>query len=232
MRAKMPNQRYPNQRYLDVKAAVDNKGACPAGKLEQALYLLLQGNATDELVERAHDIYTHEFKREVLEAFLLVGTTAAEIRDIIRVAEAVTETYSYLFFDISVFADDLDIINYAYTYRASKFGRELKRFAIDLGRECLKIRVARGGYNIDANITQQGIRSTAFLMSQLVRVNQVDSGLANAALRWAQVGLRATNESESKDADAALAQLKMALETREETTNATQSGIPPEDILH
>lgn len=222
----------PNHRYLGVKAAIDAKEACPAGKLEQALYLLLQGNECDGLVERAYDVYTHEFKREVLESFLLVGTTPAEVFSIIRVPEAVTETYSYLFFDTSVFTDDLDVINYAYAYRASKFGRELKRFAVDLGRECLKIRISRGAYNISANVTQQGIRSTAFLMSQLVRVNQVDSGLANAALRWAQVGLRATEEGENKEADAVLEQLKMALETHEETTNLEQSGIPPEDILH
>lgn len=225
--------RTPNSRYLEVKAAVDAKEACPVGKLEQALYLLLQGNGTDELVARAYDVYTHEFKREVLESFLLVGTTPAEICAIIRVPEAVSEAYSYLFFDASIFTDDLDVINYAYTYRTSKFGRELKRFAVDLGRECLKIRISRGAYNINAGVTQQGIRSTAFLMSQLVRVNQVDSGLANAALRWAQVGLRATEEGEgNKEADAVLEQLRMALETREETTNLEQSGIPPEDILH
>jgi len=222
----------PDHRYLETKAAADKKEACPTGKLEQALYLLLQGNAPDELVARAYDIYTHEFKREVLESFLLVGASPTEICSVIRVPEAVTETYGYLFFDNSIFTDDLDVINYAYTYKRSKFGRELKRFAVDLGRECLKIRISRGAYNISAGVTQQGIRSTAFLMSQLVRVNQVDSNLANAALRWAQVGLRATEEGENKEADSLLEQLKMALETREETTSSERSGISPEDILH
>jgi hypothetical protein len=217
---------------LEIKAAADEKTACPSDKLEQALYLLLRENASNELVERAYDIYTHEFKREVLESFLLVGTTPEEINAIVRVPEAVTEVYAHLFFDTSIFADDLDIINYAYTYKHSKFGRELKRFAVDLGRECLKIRISRGAYNINTTVTQQGIRSTAFLMSQLVRVNKVDSGLANAALRWAQVGLRATEEKDSKEGDAVLEQFRMALETREETTSADQSGISPEDILH
>jgi len=222
----------PDHRYREVLALVEAKGACPAGKHEADLYQLLTGQAHSVAVERAHDIYTHEFKQETLEAVLLVDFEPDEIQEILQVPIAVTEIYAYLFFDASSFLDELDRTDYAYTYAKSLFGKELKRSAIELGKECLKVRLSKGSHIVDPVTVQNSVRTTAFMMASLVRINQVDSALANAALRWAQVALKAVENDDGIDESSAFERLKMTLQTREDATNEEQSGIPASEILH
>lgn len=224
-----------DHRYQLVLESVKSKTAPTDDLLARALYQHLvdadMAKAPFEVL-RAHDIYSHEFKREMMEACLLVGVTADEIEELLKVPEAVTRAYAHLYFDTSVFADDLDLVDYAYEYKGSKFGAELKRYAVDLGKECLKIRVSRGNYVAPPAIVQDGIRTTAYIMAQLVKVNQADSSMANAALRWAQVGLKAAeNVTERIDVDGQ-DNFRMALETKEESVDAQTSGIAPEEILH
>jgi hypothetical protein len=163
---------------------------------------------------------------------LLAGCTADEVLDVLRVPAAVTESYSYLFFDTTVFADELDLRDYAYTYAGSEYGADLKRYTVDLGKECLKVRLSHGNYSVSPMIVQDGIRSTAYMMAQLVKVNQADSSLANAALRWAQVGLKAADPEDNKSEDDAFSKIKFALESREDSVNEQTSGISPDQILH
>jgi len=143
----------------------------------------------------------------------------------------VSDAYSYFFFDADAFEDELDIISYAHEYKGSDFGAELKTYGVDLGKECLKVRLGRGTYNVHSIYVQDNIRSTAYMMAQLVRINRGDSSLANAALRWAQVGLRASEKDES-DTDTGVEQLRIALESKDETTNEEKSGIERGKILH
>jgi hypothetical protein len=222
----------PSRRYDAVVAAVSSKKACPPGKHEADLYDLLLKKSHSKEIERAHGIFTREYKREVLEAFLLSNASAEEIYSILGVSIKVTEIYAYLFFDTTVFSDELERIDYAYEYTKSSFGTELKRAAIDLGKECLKVRFSKGDYSVSPTVVQNNIRSTAYMMASLVRTNHLDSALANAALRWAQVGLKAVEEDIGADELGALEQLKITLETREEATNETQSGIAASEIFH
>lgn len=224
-------RKLPDHRSRSVRAAAEN-GKPPKGALEVGLYdLFLDKKKVPSAILSAHDIYAHEFKREVIEAFLLCGATPEEIKEILEVALEVTETYSYLFFDASVFENQLDVLDYAYEYGASKYGSELKRFAVDLGKECLKVRMSHGTYAVETGVVQKSVRSTAYLMAQLAHVNPADSGVANAALRWAQVGLKAATE-EIKEDSGGVADIQLALETRNETTDEEQSGISIDEILH
>ena len=222
----------PDHRHQEVLATVEAKGTCPADKHEADLYQLLAGQVHSATVERAYDIFTHEFKQETLEAVLLVGFEPDEIQEILQVPVAVTEIYAYLFFDTSAFLDELDKTDYAYTYSKSLFGKELKRSAVDLGKECLKVRLSKGRYVVDPITVQNSVRTTAYMMANLVSINQVDSALANAALRWAQVALKAVENDEGVDENSAFEQMKMTLQTREDATNEEQSGIPANEILH
>lgn len=222
----------PDHRYREVLALVEAKGACPEGKYEADLYRLLTKQPHGDTVKRAYDIYTHEFKQETLEAVLLVDFKPDEVQAILRVPAAVTEVYTYLFFDVSVFLDELDKTDYAYTYAKSSFGKELKRSAIDLGKECLKVRLSKGSHMVDPVTVQNSVRTTAFMMASLVRINQVDSALANAALRWAQVALKAIENDDDAEKSSELEQLRITLQTREDATNEEQSGIPASEILH
>lgn len=201
---------------------------------ERDLYAILSGKVTAKTsasVIRAHEIFSREFKRETLEALLLAGAGASEVEDVLRVPEDVTEVYRKLFFDTSVFEDELDIIDYAKSIPPDTFGGELKQFGVDLGKECLKVRLACGKYTVEPGIVLAGVRSTAYMMTQLAKINRADSSMANAALRWAQVSLRAVPEEEKAE-QAGIEKLQLALETRDETTDAEKSGIPKDEILH
>ena len=221
----------PDHRYRGVENAVDQKIRPTKKGVDQELYDLLIGRDVSFEVTRSYDIYTHEYKRETLEALLLVGAEAAEVEHVLRVPPGVTETYKTLFFDVSVFEDELDVIDYAKSIDIKTFGGEVKQFAVDLGRECLKVRLSGGRYTVDPGTVLDGVRATAFMMTQIARINRVDSSFANSALRWAQVSLRAVPDKDEPE-ESGVEKLKMALETRDETVNEEMSGIPKETILH
>lgn len=220
----------PNHRFLFVEAAVSN-GAEPRDTREAELRNLLRGETVDAGVTRAYDIYTHTYKREILESFLLVGTDAREIDQILRITPAITEVYTHLFFDTTVFEDELDRIEYAHGYARNEFGSEMKKFAIELGRESLKVRVSRGTYVLPPTAVQNEIRSTAFILAQRAKINPIDSEVSKEAFRWAQLALKASIGIDTNDVHD-IERLQIALDTRDETTNEERSGIEPATILH
>lgn len=221
----------PDHRYRSVKNAAEQKIRPTKKGVEQELYDLLIGQDASFSVTRSYDIFTHEYKKETIEALLLVGAEPSEVEHVLRVPPNVTETYKTLFFDTDIFEDELDVIDHAKSISIESFGGELKQFAVDLGKECLKVRLSSGNYAVDPGTVLDGVRATAFMMTQIARINRVDSSFANAALRWAQISLRALPEKE-EDLESGVEKLKIALETRDETVNEDKSGIPKETILH
>lgn len=223
-----------DHRFQTVQRHVD-QGVAPNGVLEKELWsLLTSGQACTEVV-RARDIYAHPYKREVIEAFLLVDVSPEEIYTLLKVPINVTKTYAHLFFDTSAFEDELDRLDYAHTYDRDLYGKSLKEFAVDLGPESLKIRMARGTYYVKNIDVHSGIRSTAYLMGQMAKVNPLDSQVAKESLRWAQLGLKAatTEEESEKDQEArGINQILVALQAKDETLSPETSGISPEEILH
>jgi len=107
----------------------------------------------------------------------------------------------------------------------------LKKFAVDLGRESLKIRLSRGSYTVSSATVQGEIRATAYMIAQRAKTCSPTSDEAKEALRWAQVALKASSEEEERDA-AGVEEISMVLEARDETTNADKSGVDPKDIVH
>jgi len=223
-------KRKPSHRFDSVRTAIDSEER-PAGKLETELYNFLQGNSADATLTRAYDIYTHTYKREVMESFLLVDVSAEEIEKILGIPSEVTVVYQHLFFDSSVFEDELDRIEYAYSYTRNDYGTELKKYAVDLGKESLKIRMSRGSYTISSAIVQGDIRATAYMIAQRAKTCKLTSEEAKETLRWAQLALKASTEGEEKET-ASIEEIGMALEEKDETTNSEKSGIDPKDIAH
>jgi len=220
----------PNHRFLKVQKVVETKQRCPSGIHEKALHALLKGKHANADVSRAHDINSHEFKREEMESCLLAELTPSEIETILGVAVSVTEVYMHLFFDVTVFEDKLDRIDYAYSY-SDEYGRELKTLAVDLGKESMMIRASRGSYSVDPKEAQNNIRSTAYIMAQIAKMNAVTSEQSRAALRWAQLCLRAAGEP-VEEKTGVVEEICLAVEKRDETTNEKKSGISPLKILH
>jgi len=203
----------------------------PKGELEKETFNVLKGLPASKTASRAFDIFSKEFKKEVLEAFLLVDISSEEIEETLGVPEDVVDFYRKIFFDVGVFEDLLDKIDYSRTYDKSIFGSELKKFAVDMGKESLKIRFSHGEQSVDPVKVQEGIRATAFMVGQMVKVNPVDSKMARAALKWAQLALRATEES-SENRTGVVEKIMLELESEDDTTNADEMGIPTEKIEH
>ena len=209
---------------------IETKQGRPSGTQEKAMHAFLQGKRADADVSRAHDINSHEFKREEIESCLLAGLTPAEITKILEVPPSVTEVYMHYFFDVTVFEDKLDRIDYAYSYKGDH-GRELKKFAVDLGKECLKLRVSRGAHSIDPKEAQDAVRSTAYMMAQVAKINAITSEQSKAALRWAQLCLRAAGDPQEEEVGTSEA-INLAVSNQDVTTNEKKSGISPSKILH
>ena len=227
-------KQFLDHRHQAVLSAVRDMRT-PTDRFEQELFKFLTTGCACPEVIRALDINRHAYKREVLESFLLVDIDPKEIYAILKVPLNVIRAYSYLFFDTSTFEDELDRIDYAHTYSRDSFGKTLKEFAIDVGPESLKIRMSRGTYYIKNIDVHSGIRSTAYLMGQMAKVNPMDSQVAKESLRWAQLGLKAATtdeESEQEQEARGINQILCALESKDETLSPETSGIAPEEILH
>jgi len=222
----------PDHRYQAVRKAIKSNGKAPKGRIEADLFALMQGGNSADEVDYAYDIYNSIFKREVMEAFLLATATPSEIHSILQVPENVTDTYEHLFFDTSVFKNELDRINYAYTYERDDFGASLKKFVIDMGKESLKIKMGRGSYVVDPQYVQDGIRSTAYLMGQMIKANPMDSRMARESLNWAKLGLKAATSVEKEDNKGDIDKISIALEKRDDTVAEKETGLKPSDIVH
>lgn len=224
----------PNHRFIDVQKAV-KENVEPSHPFERELYKLQRGDSLcDTNVVRAYDIFTHTYKREVMESFLLVDATPEEIESVIKIPTSVTAAYVHLFFDPTAFEDELDRIEYAYTYKKNDYGADLKRKAVDLGKEFLKVRISRGASAIapSALMVQSEIRATAYMLATCAKVNPIDSEIAREARAWAQLALKASEGQEEERLVAGVEEITMALDTKDETTNEEKSGLKAEDILH
>lgn len=223
-------KRVPNHRFLKVQKMIETRQGRPSGTQEKALLALLKGKRANTDVTRAHDIHSHKFKREEMECCLLAGLTPFDIMAILEIPTTVTDAYTHLFFDVTVFEDKLDRIDYAYNY-PEEYGKELKTLAVDLGKESVMIRASRGAYSIEPKEAQNSIRSTAYIMAQIAKVNTVTSEHSRAALRWAQLCLRAAGELTEEETGTS-EKIRIEVEGRDVTTNEKKSGISPAKILH
>lgn len=188
--------------------------------------------AKKSLLEYAYDIRSVGYKRELLEAVLLAGATGNEIEAVFDIPEPVVDIYRFWFFDIDVFSDRLDRLDYAYTYEASKFGAECKKYAVDFGKESLFARYSGGEYQISADVVRNSVRATAYNMAILAKTNPADSSVANAALRWSKIALDSSPEDSDASRDELLDNLSISLKTEEAVTNEDESGIDPDEIIH
>lgn len=202
------------------------------GDVEKEFCALLQsGTCKNACVSRAYAIYKLEYGREVVEALLLAQCTPEEIESLVRVPVDIVHVYGHIFFDASVFEDDLDIVNYAHTYNDSVFGKEWKQMACDLGKDCLKIKLSRGGHTVSPAKVKNEIMALAYVLAKHAQVNPLQSDVSRIALHWAKLSAKMAGDDTSQD-DKGIDKVFIELETTEDSTDENRSGIPPEDILH
>ena len=214
-----------------MQVAIEKGSAAPTEPLEKELFLTLQGKGQDETVQKALDIYRDDYKREVVESFLLVNVSRSDIEKVLGVVPSVVNAFEQLFFDTGVFENRLDKFSYARSYTRNDYGHALKNAGMDFGGDSLKIRMSAGSSYVSPTAVQNEVRAVAYFMAQRAKTNAVDSNIARAALEWAKLALRAA-EGAKEESTAGVEQISIALETKTETTDAEKSGIDPDDILH
>lgn len=221
----------PDHRALNIQ-----QGQEPQTETEKQYKSVLGGSTAYEHVIYANDIYGDEYKSEVLEAFLLSRAIESDVEKILRVPTAIVQIYKYLFFDLDVFKDELDIESYANTYIESDFGKDLKVCAITLGLDYLRYRFSRGQHiDIDIVTALQNMIETGFILSKATRLNPLDSSAAKEARQWMLSAIRGVESyakvkpvlEETSD------EFKIILETIDHTTNELKNpNLLKDDILH
>lgn len=161
-------------------------GRSPTNPVEQAYQEVVRGNqAATDTQQYAMDIYEDDYKREVLEAFFLANATDADIQTILRIPSAVVKEYKAIFWDSSVFRDELDIETYAHSYTHSDYGKSIKISAVTLGLPYLRYRFSRGKHSeISLMDALQNMIETSFVLSQATRLNPLDSDASREARQW------------------------------------------------
>jgi len=179
----------PDYRGLEV-----HKERAKLDERQKQLKAHLAKKTADPWVVKAHDVYVHEYKRELIESFLLAGATDDDLFELLRIPPELSAMYRHLFFDVAVFETDLDMNEYAQTYSKSKYGAELKQFATTLGLPCLKARMTAGRYCVSGQEAREQLRSTAFVLAQMAKMNDPRAQVSKEALKWAAFCLRASDE--------------------------------------
>lgn len=150
---------------------------------------LLQLNiSTPMAFIKAVRIYENDHKREVVEAFLLVGAENKTFKDILLMDPDTIMFYRDLFFDMSVFDDRLDIDAYARTYREGPdgklWGREIKTAAIDMGLEYMKVRFSHGTYEVPPAVAVRSAITQGYVMARAAQLAGIDSNVSREARGW------------------------------------------------
>ena len=103
-------------------------------------------------VTYAYRLYSSDYRRTVMEAFLLAGDSGETLATVLEIPQKVVEVYRYLFVDMSVFWDRLDIKVFVYEYPEEPLGGWAKHLitgAHEHGLEFMKASFADGAYAVD-----------------------------------------------------------------------------------
>lgn len=222
----------------DHRAEEISAGAEAATPEEAEFAALLRGETVSEQVKYAVEIYEDSYKSEVLEAFLLAGASSEIVYNHLRVPVPVVDTYRRLFFDLSVFRDELDVEAYTQTYPENtpgeKWGKDLKICAISLGLDYMTYRFGRNGGELDIQVALKQIIGNANMLAKVSKINPLDSNATREARAWAQTTLKAleTWTKVAPMADKTDDDFRVALQTIETTTNEQKSAIKKDDLVH
>lgn len=208
--------------------------------VEEALVRLLLGDMNvPEEVLRAYGIFWDEYKREVVEAFLLAEAKPKDIEAIFKIRAEIVEIYQQVFFDTAVFYDRLDAESYARNYNEDAFGHELKVSAIEDGLEYLKARFGRGHYNVSPVRAIRELISQSYVNSKIGSKVELDSNKAKEARMWASTmsksieSLSSAEEIEGSKKSSYVLKLElMQKDNDDDRQPETHEEVDPKDIVH
>jgi hypothetical protein len=225
----MPTRR-PDQRYLSIKS---NTKRAPRHQLEKALWKMLHRKGADPTVGYAFEIYSNEFQREAMQAWLLARADYTQIQQHLRVPPDVSDAYRYLFFDVGLFRDELDLLSWVHEYEQNQQGTpqgaQLLKLAVTGGVDALAWLFGRGEFAVDPDKVTNQVMTDSFFRGQSNRGHGVSSKEAAAAHRFYQTAFRVAQPLANKGDANALNGIRIKLLHRDLT--APVDSVPPEDLL-
>lgn len=228
----MPSPK-PHHRLLAVKAAVRRQR--PLAEDDTSVRALFDrittGRTTNAAVTRAAEIYESAYQRQVMQAWIVARATDAEIEKTLRIPPLVSEVYRHLFFDLAVFRDELELLDWVQSYDGDMLGRTLLQQAIVSGVPGLQWQFGRAGdLKLDPKAVVNQAMVDAHFRSRAGRLSGVASKEAVAAHGYSKTALMAASTLKENETNL-LQELLIKLQHADRTTPITAEERP-DDILH
>lgn len=180
-------RRSPDHRAITVSKAREQ----PEHALEKALWRLRRGLDSDDTIVRAVEL-SESRARDCLHGWLLATPKDDEISRRTRVPIDVILAYRYLFFDISVFRDHLDLVDWARTAgeapNATPESTQYVRWAIMYGVEAVAY-MSGLPVNLDPGMVQSQAMADGHFRALMGREAVLDSATAREALKHQQMAV-------------------------------------------
>lgn len=198
-------------------------------------YLVKNASSLQPDVDEAFCLYENHEQRHVLNAAILAKAPDALLQAEIDLPPGVAAAYRYLFFDRGVFRHALDVASYVAGLELDKKYKEIYETAIQQGADVLLMKYHIGPRApIDPKDVIRHTLSTFYERAQAHRGQQITSKAAKEALKWgrAAVSTAATLiDKGNNQAEAALKDLKLALEIKDHTKTPADLGVSHDEIV-
>lgn len=227
----------PHHRILEIRAAVE-EGATPRDPLARAIADAVNGTLPNPTLVYAWEKYCAPLERSILEAFLIADTPYEDISRATGVSVQAIQVYAEYLFDLKVFRDRLERIDYVQRQRG---------YLTVAQQAYLEAALLQGGRYLAwminphaVTVTPREVLETAmvdgYFMGMTHRGADPNSERAKNSKAWQQTSLSAAAASlkaaigETEDA---YNDLSVALLERQSVDSAETAGaLPPHDIIH
>lgn len=182
-------------------------GKAPSTEEERSLFVLIHGVDSLNLllplkpwkrdslilseVEYAYKaIFLDRMLKSTLEAFLLASSENLEVSKALGMTPEEVNTYRTLFFDTSIFRNDLEIIAFLRSLADDEETKELYRLAYNQGFEALRWHFCRDKGNVSPDEVLQTLMLDAYHRARSHRGLSINSKTAQQALKHASLALQ------------------------------------------
>lgn len=201
----------------------------PSNAIDAACWRHVKRHEDNLEMERAIEIFKEPFERERFQPWLLAGATEEDINARVGVNVQTTKNYKHLFFDVTVFRDELEKQLWVAKYEGSPEGMAYLQKAVLHGVEAVA-HVMGAVCTLDPNTVIEQSMKDAYFRSQALRGAKLSSPEINMAHSLMKTAIEHA-QLLSKHKPANLHDIMLRLKNRELTHTADDIASIAE-ILH
>ena len=231
-------RRLPDHRYLSIKNTIEKNGIFKSEHPDEiSLYQLLARETCElEYIYDAYDIYRHEDNKHILNALILAKGTTEQICSHLAMSMSLISAYRHLFFDNSIFRHDLAIKNYVETLELDDRKQLYYTLGCEKGFKTLakKFRIGEPE-SINPKEALNELLGDQLDRARSHRGFALTHAITKEAFKWSQLATNTANNLVRQDLNKsidALAQLKLALVTVDNTVSVAELNVAPDNICH